>query len=70
MNNNMKMKNKVFHISIFCIIIMTIINFSNTVLAVQNYTLQERNTMAEEAFKQWIETYKSEEIPENRKITG
>ena len=69
MNNNMKMKNKVFHISIFCIIIMTIISFSNTVLAVQNYTLQERNTMAEEAFQQWIETYKSEEIPENRKIT-
>lgn len=70
MNNNMKMKNKVFRISIFCIIIMAIISFSNTVLAVQNYTLQERNTMAEEAFKQWIETYKSEEIPENRKITG
>ena len=66
----MKMKNKVFRISIFCIIIMAIISFSNTVLAVQNYTLQERNTMAEEAFKQWIETYKSEEIPENRKITG
>ena len=64
------MKNKVFRISIFCIIIMAIISFSNTVLAVQNYTLQERNTMAEEAFKQWIETYKSEEIPENRKITG
>ena len=69
MNNNMKMKNKVFRISIFCIIIMAIISFSNTVLAVQNYTLQERNTMAEEAFKQWIEKYKSEEIPENRKIT-
>ena len=66
----MKMKNKVFRISIFCIIIMAIISFPNTVLAVQNYTLQERNTMAEEAFKQWIETYKSEEIPENRKITG
>lgn len=63
----MKIQYKVF--SIFCIIMISIISFSNTSLATKNYIIQEKNAIAEEVFKGWIEKYKSEEVPENRRIT-
>ena len=48
---------------------ISIISFSNTSLATKNYIIQEKNAIAEEVFKGWIEKYKSEEVPENRRIT-
>lgn len=67
MNNHMKVKNKIF--SIFCIIIIGITYFSNTVLATENSDSDKRNEFTEGVFEEWIESYKSEEVPENRRIT-
>ena len=63
----MKLKNKIF--SIFCIIIIGITYFSNTVLATENSDSDKRNEFTEGVFEEWIESYKSEEVPENRRIT-
>ena len=63
----MKVKNKIF--SIFCIIIIGITYFSNTVLATENSDSDKRNEFTEGVFEEWIESYKSEEVPENRRIT-
>lgn len=63
----MKIQYKVF--SIFCIIIIGITYFSNTVLATENTDSDERSKFIEDVFEDWIESYKSEEIPENRRIT-
>lgn len=67
MNNCMKLKSKIF--SIFCIIIIGITYFSNTVLATENSDSDKRNEFIEGVFEEWIESYKSEEVPENRRIT-
>ena len=67
MNNHMKVKNKIF--SIFCIIIIGITYFSNTVLATENSDSDKRDEFIEGVFEEWIESYKSEEVPENRRIT-
>ncbi len=63
----MKIQYKVF--SIFCIIIIGIMYFSNTVLATESTDSDERSEFIEGIFEDWIESYKSEEIPENRRIT-
>ena len=63
----MKIQYKVF--SIFCIIIIGIMYFSNTVLATESTDSDERSEFIEGIFEEWIESYKSEEIPENRRIT-
>ena len=67
MNSYMKVRNKIF--SIFCIIIIGITYFSNTVLATESTDSDERSKFIEGVFEDWIESYKSEEIPENRRIT-
>ena len=66
MNNCMKLKSKIF--SIFCIMIISIISFSNIVFATESTDSNERSKIIEDVFKEWIEGYKSEEIPENRRI--
>lgn len=63
----MKIQYKVF--SIFCIIIIGIMYFSNTVLATESTDSDERSEFIEGIFEDWIESYKSEEISENRRIT-
>ena len=63
----MKIQYKVF--SIFCIIIIGIMYFSNIVLATESTDSDERSEFIEGIFEDWIESYKSEEIPENRRIT-
>ena len=63
----MKIQYKVF--SIFCIIIIGIMYFSNIVLATESTDSDERSEFIEGIFEEWIESYKSEEIPENRRIT-
>ena len=67
MNNRMKIQYKVF--SIFCIIIIRIMYFSNTVLPTESTDSDERSEFIEGIFEDWIESYKSEEISENRRIT-
>ena len=62
----MKLKSKIF--SIFCIMIISIISFSNIVFATESTDSNERSKIIEDVFKEWIEGYKSEEIPENRRI--
>ena len=66
MNNCMKLKSKIF--SIFCIMIVSVISFSNIVFATESTDSNERSKIIEDVFKEWIEGYKSEEIPENRRI--
>ena len=66
MNNCMKLKSKIF--SIFCIMIVSVISFSNIVFATESTDSNERSEIVEEIFKEWIESYKSDETPENRRI--
>lgn len=66
MNNCMKLKSKIS--SIFCIMIIGIISFSNIVFAAESVDSNERSRIIEDIFEEWIEGYKSEEIPENRRI--
>ena len=62
----MKLKSKIF--SIFCIMIVSVISFSNIVFATESTDSNERSEIVEEIFKEWIESYKSDETPENRRI--
>lgn len=48
--------------------IISIISFSNIVFATESTDSNERSKIIEDVFKEWIEGYKSEEIPENRRI--
>ncbi len=66
MNNCMKLKSKIS--SIFCIMIIGIISFSNIVFAAESVDSNERSRIIEDIFEEWIEGYKSEEIPENSRI--
>lgn len=66
MNNCMKLKSKIF--SIFCIMIISVISFSNIVFATESTDSNERSEIVEEIFKEWIESYKSDETLENRRI--
>lgn len=61
------MKKKV--LCIFVIMIMAITSISNIVFADEILTTQEKNTIAEQFFEDWIEAYKNEDVPENRRIT-
>ena len=62
----MKLKSKIS--SIFCIMIIGIISFSNIVFAAESVDSNERSRIIEDIFEEWIEGYKSEEIPENSRI--
>ena len=66
MNNCMKLKSKIF--SIFCIMIISVISFYNIVFATESTDSSERSKIVEDIFKEWIESYKSGETPENRRI--
>ena len=66
MNNWMKLKSKIF--SIFCIMIISVISFYNIVFATESTDSSERSKIVEDIFKEWIESYKSGETPENRRI--
>ncbi len=64
------MKAKKIAIGIFSIMIISMISFSNMALAVETYTTsEEENTIIEQVFQDWIEGYKSEETPVNKRIT-
>ena len=64
------MKAKKIAIGIFCIMIISMISFSNMALAVETYTTsREKGDIAKKTFEEWLEGYKSEEVPENRRIT-
>ena len=63
------MKAKKIAIGIFSIMIISMISFSNMALAVETYTTSEKHAIIEEIFQDWIEGYKSEETPINKRIT-
>lgn len=48
--------------------IIGIISFSNIVFAAESVDSNERSRIIEDIFEEWIEGYKSEEIPENSRI--